>query len=437
MTFIIIGLAISLQIFLSVKKVSPFISLLIVAILSGFFLGMKPMNIIKSIETGVGSTLSGLALILCLGAVLGKILESSGAAKRISASLINGFGIKNIQWSLLLTGFLVGLPLYYNAGFIILLPLVFSIAKETRLPLLYLVLPMAASLSTVHCFLPPHPSPVILVNAFHADLGKTLIYGLIIAVPAIIIAGPFLGTLLRNVKIDIVGLFASKEDIPYENLPPALPCFIIAMLPVFLITLSVISRSFLPEELLLNKILSFLGDANIALLLAVLVALWYFGLRSGRKMEVVMKWLNEGISGISVILLIITAGGVFKQILTDSGTAEYISSLSRQWQLPVLVFAWLVTALLRVTLGSATVAGITASGIVAPLLATTHVSPELLVLAVGAGSVFMSHVNDTAFWMFKEFFNLSIKQTFFSWTLMETTISFIGLMGVLILNSII
>jgi Gnt-I system high-affinity gluconate transporter len=193
----------------------------------------------------------------------------------------------------------------------------------------------------------------------------------------------------------------------------------------------------LPGDSLVNKILAFLGDANIALLLAVLVALWYFGIHSGRKMQDVMKWLNEGISGISVILLIITAGGVFKQVLTDSGTAEHISALSVQWQLPVLVFAWLVTALLRVTLGSATVAGITASGIVAPLLATTHVSPELLVLAVGAGSVFMSHVNDTAFWMFKEFFNLSIKQTFFSWTLMETTISFIGLIGVLILNSII
>jgi Gnt-I system high-affinity gluconate transporter len=437
MTFIIIALAISLQIFLSVKKVSPFISLLLVAILTGLFLGMKPMEVIKSIETGVGSTLSGLALILCLGAILGKILESSGAAKKISATLINGFGVKYIQWSLLLTGFLVGLPLYYNAGFIILVPLVFSIAKETRLPLLYLAIPMAASLSTVHCFLPPHPSPVILVNAFKADLGKTLIYGTIIALPAIIVAGPFLGKLLRNVKIDMVGIFASKEDIPFDKLPKSLPSFVIALLPIFLITISVISKSFLSEGSLINQILSFFGDANIALLIAVLVALWYFGLRSGRKMENVMKWLNEGISGISVILLIITAGGVFKQVLTDSGTAEYISSLSRQWQMPVLVFAWLVTALLRVTLGSATVAGITASGIVAPLLATSNVSPELLVLAVGAGSVFMSHVNDTAFWMFKEFFNLSIKQTFFSWTLMETTISFMGLIGVLILNYII
>ena len=437
MTFVIIILAISLQIFLSVKKVSPFISLLLVAILTGLFLGMKPAEVIKSIETGVGTTLSGLALILCLGAILGKILESSGAAKKISATLIHGFGIQNIQWSLLLTGFLVGLPLYYNAGFVILVPLVFSIAKETRLPVLYLAIPMAASLSTVHCFLPPHPSPVILVNAFKADLGKTMIYGAIIALPAIIVAGPVLGKLLRNVKTDMTGLFAAKEDIPYEKLPPALPSFAIALLPVFLIAVSVISKSVLPEVSLVNKILSFLGDANIALFISVIIALWYFGLRSGQKTEQTMKWLNDGISGISVIMLIITAGGVFKQVLTDSGTAEYISDLCRDWHMPALVFAWIVTALLRVTLGSATVAGITAAGIVAPLLATTHVSPELMVLAVGAGSVFGSHVNDTGFWMFKEFFNLSIKQTFFSWTLMETTISFMGLFGVLILNSII
>lgn len=235
----------------------------------------------------------------------------------------------------------------------------------------------------------------------------------------------------------MAGLFAAKEDIPYEKLPPALPSFAIALLPVLLISVSVISRSLLPEGSLLLKILSFLGDANIALFISVILALWYFGLRSGQKTENAMKWLNEGISGISVIMLIITAGGVFKQVLTDSGTADYISALSSEWHMPALVFAWLVTALLRVTLGSATVAGITAAGIVSPLLVTAHVSPELMVLAVGAGSVFGSHVNDTAFWMFKEFFNLSLKQTFFSWTLMETTISFMGLLGVLILNAII
>jgi Gnt-I system high-affinity gluconate transporter len=437
MTFIVIILAIAFQIFLSIRKVSPFISLLLVSVLTGLFLGMDPTELVKSIENGVGNTLSGLALIICLGAILGKILESSGAAKKISVTLINGFGVKNIQWSLLLTGFLVGIPLYYNAGFVILVPLVFSIAKETRLPVLYLAIPMAASLSTAHCFLPPHPGPVILVNAFKADMGVTLLYGLIIAIPAIVLAGPYLGKIIGKVKTEIVGLFAEKEDIDPGKMPAALPSFCIALLPVFLIALSVIASTFLSKGSVLYKILFFTGNANIALFITVLLAMWFFGLRRGYKMEEVMKWLGDGISGIAVILLIITAGGVFKQVLTDSGTAENISALSKEWQMPPLLFAWIVTALLRVTIGSATVAAITASGIVAPLVTSTSVSPELLVLAVGSGSVFMSHVNDTAFWMFKEFFSLSIKQTFFSWTLMETSISFIGLIGVLILNIVI
>lgn len=437
MTFIIIILAIALQVYLSIKKVNAFLSLLIVSILAGLFLGMQPSAIIKSIESGVGSTLAGLALIICLGAVLGKILESSGAAKKISLTLIKAFGVKNIQWSLLLTGFLVGIPLFYNAGFVILVPLVFSIAKETRLPLLYLAIPMAASLSTAHCFLPPHPGPVILVNAFKADMGKTLIYGLILAIPAIILAGPVLGRILRNVKISLAGLFGEREDFTPEELPAALPSFFIALLPVLLITLSVIANRVLPDDSVLKKVFVFTGDANIALLLTVIIALWFFGLRAGHKMEKVMKWLSDGISGIAIILLIITAGGVFKQVLSDSGAADYIISFSRKWQMPPLLFAWLVTAALRVTIGSATVAAITASGIVAPLVAASNVSPELMVLAVGSGSVFMSHVNDTAFWMFKEFFNLSLKQTFFSWTLMETSISLIGLIGVFILNSLI
>ncbi len=437
MTLIIVILAIAFQIYLSVKKVSPFISLLVVSVLSGLFLGMQPAVLIKSVETGVGSTLAGLTLIICLGAVLGKILESSGAAKKISLTLIEAFGLKNIQWSLLLTGFLVGIPLFYNAGFVILVPLVFSIAKETRLPLLYLAIPMAASLSTTHCFLPPHPGPVILVNAFKADMGKTLMYGFILAVPAIILAGPYLGRSFKNVKVNLSGLFAENEDFTNKELPSALPSFIIALLPVLLITLSVIANRAFSDDSLLKKILGFTGDANIALLLTVILASWFFGLRAGYRMEQVMTWLSQGISGIAMILLIITAGGVFKQVLTDSGAADYILSFSKQWHLAPLFFAWLVTALIRVTIGSATVAAITASGIVAPLVAATHTSPELMVLAVGSGSVFMSHVNDTAFWMFKEFFNLSLKQTFFSWTLMETSISFIGLIGVLILNSII
>lgn len=434
MTILIIILAIALQVFLTVKKISPFLSLLIVAIITGLCLGMQPTDLLKSIEKGVGSTLGGLALIICLGAILGKILEVSGAAEKISATLIKSFGQKNIQWAVLLTGFLIGIPLYYNAGFVILVPLVFTLAKKTGLPLLYIAIPMAASLSTTHCFLPPHPGPVVLVNAFNADMGRVLIYGIIIAIPTVIIAGPFLGRVWQKIKTTTASPFL-VEEIPADKILPAtFPSFMIALLPVLLISLSVIANSFLPGGLLLRKILSFTGDSTIALLISVLIAIYFFGIRTGHKMEAVMKWVGNAIAGIAMILLIITAGGVLKQVLQDSGTGAYIASFSSKWQMPPLIFGWIITALLRVTIGSATVAGITAAGVVSPLVATGVVSPELMVLAVGAGSVFGSHINDSGFWMFKEFFNLSLKQTFLSWTVMETLISILGLIGVLLLN---
>ena len=378
--------------------------------------------------------MSGLALIICLGAILGKFLEISGAAEQISTTLIKSFGLKNIQWAVLLTGFLIGIPLYYNAGFVILVPLVFTLARKTGLPLLYIVIPMAASLSTTHCFLPPHPGPVVLVNAFKADMGLVLIYGILIAIPTVILAGPLLGRVLQRIKTDTVSLFSTDENLPAKKLPAILPSFMIALLPVLLITLSVLATSFLKESSLLKTIILFIGDSTIALLISVIAAAYFFGLRSGHKMETVMKWLSEAISGIAMILLIITAGGVFKQVLIDSGTGEYIASFSTKWQMPPLVFGWVITALLRVAIGSATVAGITAAGIVSPLVATGAVSPELMVLAVGSGSVFGSHINDSGFWMFKEFFKLTLKQTFLSWTVMETIISFLGLIGVLLLD---
>jgi Gnt-I system high-affinity gluconate transporter len=432
MELLVIFIAVCFQIFLTYKKVSPILSLLIVAILSGLFLGMGPMQIIDSIEKGVGNTLGGLALIICLGAILGKILEAGGAAEKISITLINGLGEKNIQWAVMLTGFLIGIPLYYNAGFVILVPLVFSISIRAKLPLLYVAIPMAAALSTTHCFLPPHPSPVFLVNAFKADMGKTLIYGLIITIPVVIIAGPLLGSLLKGIEVKVKSLFVS-EDKKDSILPAAFPSFIIGLLPVLLITLAVIANNFLPDGLL-KTVLVFIGNPTIALMLSVFLAIWYFGIRAGKKMETTMQWLNDAISGIAVILLIITAGGVFKQVLQDSGTDKYIASFSSKWQMPPLIFGWVVTAFLRVVIGSATVAGITAAGVVSPLVASGAASPELMVLAVGTGSVFGSHINDSGFWMFKEFFNLSLKQTFLSWTVMETSISVLGLIGVLILD---
>ena len=433
MQLIIIAGAIALQIFLTSRKLSPFLSLLIVAILSGLFLGMTPTAVLGSITAGVANTLGGLALIICLGAVLGKILEAGGAAEKISTTLISGFGKKNIQWAVMCTGFLIGIPLYYNAGFVILVPLVFSIASKAKLPLLYVAIPMAASLSATHCFLPPHPSPVFLVNAFQADMGKTLIYGLILTIPVVIIAGPLLGKMLKNVEVDIKSFFLSAEPVEEKKLPGALPSFLIGLLPVLLITLAVIADNFLPDQLL-RRTLLFIGDPTIALLLSVLLAIWYFGIRAGKPMSTATKWVNEAISGIAIIVLIITAGGIFKQVLQDSGTDKYIASFAGKWQMPPLIFAWVITALLRVAIGSATVAGITAAGVVSPLVASGAVSAELMVLAVGTGSVFGSHVNDSGFWMFKEFFNLTMKQTFLSWTVMETAISILGLMGVLLLE---
>lgn len=435
MQLVIIVLAIGLQIFLTYKKLSPFLSLMIVALLAGLALGMEPATLLKAVKAGVGSTLGDVALIICLGAVLGKILEMSGAARQIANTLIHSFGEKNIQWAILLTGFMVGIPLYYNAGFIILVPLVFSIARTAKLPLLYIAIPMAAGLSTTHCFLPPHPGPMFLVGAFKADLGKTLMYGLIIAIPVVIIAGPMLGRVLKKMNIEIPGHVTTEAET--NSLPGRFESFFLALLPVLLIALAVIAETFFPGTSVIKKIVLFTGDATVALLLSVLLAVLILGVMRGRSMQKTMQWLNDSIAGIAVILLIITAGGVFKQVLVDSGTAAYITSFSKDWDIHPLLFTWLITALLRVAIGSATVAGITAAGIVSPLLATGTVSPELLVLAVGTGSVFGSHVNDSGFWIFKEFFNLSLKQTFLSWTVMETLISILGLAGVMILSFIL
>ena len=435
MQLVIIVLAIGLQIFLTYKKVSPFLSLLIVALLAGLAFGMQPDSLLKAVKAGVGSTLGDIILIICLGAILGKILELSGAASQIANTLIRSFGKKNIQWAVLLTGFFVGIPLFYNAGFIILVPLIFSIARTAKLPLLYIAIPMAAGLSTTHCFLPPHPGPMFLVGAFKADLGKTLMYGLVIAIPVVIIAGPLLGRFLKRLNIPIPA--QEKIETEEKKLPGIFESFMLALLPVLLIALAVIANTFFPGESIVKKVILFIGDATIALLLSVLLAVLFLGIAKGRSMQKVMQWLNDSISGVAVILLIITAGGVFKQVLIDSGTADYITSFSTQWNIHPLLFAWLITALLRVAIGSATVAGITAAGIVSPLLATGTVSPELLVLAVGTGSVFGSHVNDSGFWIFKEFFQISLKQTFLSWTVMETLISILGLVGVMVLSMVI
>ncbi len=432
MPLIVLTLAIVLLLLLTLKKVNPFIGLLIVSIGVGIALGMPLQMIGTSIQKGVGDILGSMALILCLGAMLGKLLEVSGAAQQISETLIDKFGENNIQWAVMITGFLIGIPLFYNAGFIILVPLVFSIAKNANKPLLWVAIPMAASLSVTHGFLPPHPGPTGLAAIFNANVGMTLLYGIIISIPTIIIAGPLFSATLKNIKASPGAGFFGTNTIPPEKLPGKAASFFIALIPVLIIGLAAYIIYVLPGKSSFKNIAAFIGDPVIALLISALVAAVVLNSTLKKSMAQIMQLFGDAISSIALIMMIIAAGGAFKQVLIDSGLGDYIASFAGDYDLSPLIAGWAVAALLRVTLGSATVAGLTAAGIVLPLLSITGTSPELMVLAVGAGSLMFSHVNDTGFWMFKEFFNLSLKQTFLSWSIMETIVSITGLLGVLL-----
>ncbi len=444
---ILLGIAV-LLILIIVLRFNAFIALIIVSLGIGVALGMPVTDVIESIKKGVGGTLGYLALILGFGAMLGALIAESGAAQNITTSLIDKFGIKNIHWAVILTGFIVGVPMFYSVGFIMLIPIIFSIAQSTRLPILYVGIPMVASLSVTHGFLPPHPAPTAISVIYGADISLTLLYGIILAIPTIIIAGPIFGRTLRNFKTkeQPKDLFPLKE-IPSEQLPSLGISIFTALIPVLLMATSAIGKLTLGEEaktfslnirgaeiINLYDLINILGDPIIAILLAVLIAIYTLGINTGKTMKEVMDSLAESVKIIAMILLIIGAGGAFKQVLVDSGTGDYITELMVGSNLSPLVLAWCIAAALRIALGSATVAALTAGGIVAPLVGATDVSPELLVLATGAGSLTLSHVNDTGFWLFKEYFNLTIGETLRSWTTMETIVSVVGIVGCLLLD---
>ncbi|WP_316832694.1 gluconate:H+ symporter [Pedobacter aquatilis] len=426
MSLFIVLAGILLLFVMIIKKMNPMIALLITAIITGLFLGMSASKVMSSISNGIGSTLGSMVMVLALGAMMGKLIEDSGAAKKIVFILIKLFGRKNIQWAVLLTGLLVGIPLFYNAGFVVLIPLVFAIASATGLPKLYIGIPMAAALSVTHGFLPPHPGPVALAAIFHADIGKTLIYGLLLSIPIAIIAGIFFPRLIIKRETGLIqnGFFMSVD----EQLPSGLKSFATALLPVLLIVAGTIGTA-IHNEYLLKPVFIFLSDPTAALLIAVVITV----LVQQTSIEKTMEYCVEGVKSIAMIILIIAAGGAFKQILVDSGVGETVKLITADLNLSPLFLAWLITAALRITLGSATVAALTASGIVLPLIGA-GASPELMVLSVGAGSLMFSHVNDTGFWMFKEYFNLSLKETFKTWTMMESIVSLLGLLGVMLIN---
>ncbi len=392
--------------------------------------------LVKAIQAGIGNTLGFLVLILGLGAMLGKLVADSGAAQRITTKLVSWFGVKYVQWAVVLTGFIVGIPMFYSVGFVILIPLVFTIAMSTGLPLLYVGLPMLTSLSVTHGYLPPHPAPTAIAAMFNANIGKTLLYGIIIAIPAIVIAGPLFARTIKNIEAKPLKEFYNPVVIKEEDLPSMASSILSALLPILLIGVAIAAEQFL-EEGNIRNILSFLGNPVIAMLISVLVAIYTLGLSRGKKMKELMDSLSVSVSSITMILLIIAGAGALKEVLVDSGVSNYIADQLKGSSISPLVLAWLIATAIRVCVGSATVAGLTAAGIVLPLASGTGVSTELMVLAIGSGSLMLSHVNDTGFWMFKEYFNLSVKETLSTWTVMETMVGVIGLLGVLALNAFI
>jgi Gnt-I system high-affinity gluconate transporter len=437
MVFLFILLIVtSLVLLISIAKLNPFVSFLIVCILTGLLAGMDVMKIIQSIQKGIGDIMGSLLIILCMGAMLGKLIAESGAANKISSALIGIAGTKHVQWALVLTAFIIGIPLFYGVGFVILVPLVIAISIRFKLPAVYLGLPALAALSVTHGFLPPHPSPVALSQQFNANIGMTLFYGSIIAIPTIIIAGPLFSITLKKYTSKPLDMFVA-EQMDEEILPGVFPSLMAAFLPVILIGLDTLIVMLKLENNPFTTIIHIIGEPSIALLLSLLIATYTLGIRQGKTINSIMTPLGEAIKEVSLILLVISGAGALKQILLDSGLSEQMIRPITSLSMHPLFFAWLVAAIIRVSTGSATVAGLTTAGIVAPMIATSNVNPCLMVLATGAGSLFFSHVNDPAFWMFKEYFNLTVKQTIKTWSTMETIVSVCGLAGVFILNQFI
>lgn len=432
MALLIVLLALLLLIVLiAVFHVNAFLSFLVVSVTAGLLLGIPADAVMKSVEKGIGDTLGSIAGIIVLGAMLGKLIADSGAAQQIASSIVERTGIRYVRWALALAGFIIGIPLFYGVGFVLMIPLIFSIVYQYKLPAVATGLPMLAALSVSFGFLPPHPSPSALVVQFHASMGSTILYGILIAIPTVIIAGPLFSRTLQNIASEPLEAFRPVR-VAVEKRPSTTASFFVALLPILLFVLTTLLPFFSGKAS--QPVLGFFSQPTIVLLLALAVATYLLGLKCGKKLKAIMAGYGESVKEVALILLIIGGAGALKQVLVDSGVSLIISSFLSNLALPPLLLAWLIAALIRVAVGSATVAGFTAAGIIQPLVAQTQTNPSLMVLSIGAGSLMFSHVNDSGFWLFKEYFNLSIKDTLRSWSLMETIVSVCGLLGVMLLH---
>lgn len=448
MPLVIVGIGIvALLILIMGLKLNTFVSLIIVSFGVALLLGMPLDQIVKTIEAGIGGTLGHLALIFGLGAMLGKLIADAGGAQRIAMTLVARFGEKNIQWAVVVASFIIGIALFFEVGLVLLIPIVFAISRQLRVSILYLGIPMVAALSVTHGFLPPHPGPTVIAGEYKANIGEVLLYGFIVAVPTVIIAGPVFTKIAKRLvpesftRTGNIASLGEQKEFDLDETPGFGISVFTAMLPVLLMSVATIF-TLLQETLGLGEsnvisAIEFIGNASTAMLISLLVAVYTMGIARKIPMQTVMESCTTAIAQIGMMLLIIGGGGAFKQVLIDGGVGTFVAQLFEGSALSPILLAWLIAAILRISLGSATVAALSTAGLVIPLLEQSDVNLALVVLATGAGSLIASHVNDAGFWMFKEYFGLSLKETFATWTVLETIISVCGLGFVLLLSLVV
>lgn len=426
---------IGLILLIAVARLNPFITLLVVSLALAFVTGMQPTTIIHSFEAGLGGTLGHIAVVVALGTMLGKMMAESGGADQIAFTLIRIFGEKYIHWAMVVIGLIVGLPAFFEVGFVLLIPIAYTVARRTRTSLVLVGLPMVAGLSVVHGLVPPHPAAMLAVTIFHADVGRTIGYALLIGIPTAAIAGPIYAKLiaphiLLPEENPMAEQFADHDD-SGRSLPSFSLTLLTILLPVLLMLVGSWASARSGGDLI--EVLRFVGNDDIALLIGALFSFYTLGKRRGFTRQTILKFTNECLAPTAMITLLVGAGGGFGRILQDSGVSHAVIALALHVHIPLLFLAWLLAALMRLATGSSTVAMTTAAGIVAPIaLHSQHVQPELLAIATGAGSLIFSHVNDGGFWLVKEYFNMSVIDTIKTWSVCETLISVIAFLLTLV-----
>jgi GntP family gluconate:H+ symporter len=422
-------------------RIHPFIALTIAAGFLGLTSGMPIADVMKSYQDGFGGVLGFVGVVLGLGTMLGKMMAESGGADRISRTLIDAFGKNRVHWAMMFAAFLVGIPLFFEIGFVLLIPLVFIVGRRSGISLIKIGIPLLAGLSVVHGLVPPHPGPLLAIGIFGADIGKTIFYGLIVGLPTAIIAGPIFGNFISkyvpgSASEELLEQLAHEPEA--KNLPGFAITLVTVLLPVALMLLKTFADVALDAKNPVRVWMDLIGHPITALLAALLLSLYTFGLARGFDSKQILKFLDQSLAPTAAIILIIGAGGAFKQMLVASGVGNAIGQSAVHAQISPILLAWLVAGLIRVATGSATVATITGAGIVAPLTTLVPgVNRELLVLATGAGSLILSHVNDAGFWLVKQYFNMSVGETFKTWTAMETIISVVAIIFIMILAAFV